>query len=69
MRTELADLFWQLRLVHVVEYVALQQDELVSILVEHLLTSELDGRRRPKLGKLVQQAGFPHVKTFEGSCL
>ncbi len=25
-----------------------------------------EGDRRAKLGKLVQQAGFPHIKTFEG---
>nr|WP_267934279.1 ATP-binding protein [Paenibacillus profundus] len=48
------------------EYVALQQNEQVSMLVEQLLTAELDGRRRAKLGKLVQQAGFPNIKTFEG---
>lgn len=62
MRTDLADLCRQLRLAHVVEYVALQQDEQVSGWVEQLLTAELDGRRRAKLGKLVQQAGFPHIK-------
>lgn len=53
-------------LAHVLEYVELQQEEQVSGLVEQLLTAELDGRRRAKLGKLVQQAGFPNIKTFEG---
>ncbi|MBN3525182.1 IS21-like element helper ATPase IstB [Paenibacillus apiarius] len=66
MRADLTDLCRQLRLAHVVEYVVLQQDEQVSGWVEQLLTAELDGRRRAKLGKLVQQAGFPHIKTFEG---
>lgn len=66
MQTDLADLCRQLRLAHVVEYVALQQDKQISRWVEELLTAELDGRRRSKLGKLVQQAGFPHIKTFEG---
>lgn len=66
MRTDLADLCRQLRLAHVVEYVAQQQDEQVNGLVEQLLAAELDGRRRAKLGKLVQQAGFPHLKTFDG---
>lgn len=66
MRTELVDLCRQLRLAHVVDHVALQQDEQVKSMVEQLLTAELDGRRRAKLGKLVQQAGFPHIKTFEG---
>lgn len=66
MNTELLDLCRQLRLAHVVEYVTLQQNEQVGKIVEQLLTAELDGRRRAKLGKLVQQAGFPHIKTFEG---
>lgn len=61
MRTELVDLCRQLRLAHVVDHVALQQDEQVKSMVEQLLTAELDGRRRAKLGKLVQQAGFPHI--------
>lgn len=36
------------------------------VLFFEILSAELDGRRRAKLGKLVQQAGFPHIKTFEG---
>lgn len=63
---ELADLCRQLRLAHVVDYVSLQQNEQLRSLAEQLLAAELDGRRRAKLGKLVQQAGFPHIKTFEG---
>lgn len=65
MQTDLADLCRQLRLAHVVEYVAHQQDKQISRWVEELLTAELDGRRRSKLGKLVQQAGFPHIKTLK----
>jgi len=63
---ELADLCRQLRLAHVVDYVSLQQNEQLRSLAEQLLAAELDGRRRAKLGKLVQQAGFPHIKTFDG---
>ena len=66
MQKELVDICRQLRLAHVVDYVAQQQDEATHKLVEQLLMAELDGRRRAKLGKLVQQAGFPHIKTFDG---
>ncbi|WP_338555580.1 IS21-like element helper ATPase IstB [Paenibacillus sp. KS-LC4] len=66
MRPELADLCRQLRLAHVVDYVAQQQDEQTQVLVEQLLLAEREGRRRARLGKLVQQVGFPHLKTFEG---
>lgn len=66
MKPELADLCRQLRLAHVVDYVAQQQNEQTQVLVEQLLLAEREGRRRARLGKLVQQAGFPHLKTFEG---
>ena len=66
MATELADLCRQLRLAHVMDYVSLQQNDEIQSIVEQILSAELDGRRRAKLGKLVQQAGFPHIKTFEG---
>lgn len=66
MAAELADLCRQLRLAHVMDYVSLQQNEELRSMVEQILSAELDGRRRAKLGKLVQQAGFPHIKTFEG---
>ncbi|WP_127573277.1 IS21-like element helper ATPase IstB, partial [Paenibacillus xylaniclasticus] len=66
MATELSDLCRQLRLAHVMDYVLVQQNEEIQNIVEQILSAELDGRRRAKLGKLVQQAGFPHIKTFEG---
>lgn len=66
MKPDLAELCRQLRLAHVVDYVAQQQDEQTYALVERLLVAEREGRRRARLGKLVQQAGFPHLKTFEG---
>lgn len=65
MGRDLTELCRQLRLAHVVDYVA-QQDEEMSEWVEKLLLAEREGRRRAKLGKLVQQAGFPHLKTFDG---
>lgn len=67
MQKEIIELCCQLRLAHVAGYVENQSDEHVSKLVEQLLTAELDGRRRAKLRKLVGQAGFPHIKTFEGT--
>ncbi|MBY0054147.1 ATP-binding protein [Brevibacillus agri] len=66
MPIELGNLCRQLRLAHVVDYVSSQQNEQIRSIVEQILIAELDGRRRAKLGKLVQQAGFPHIKTFEG---
>lgn len=66
MSYDLAELCRQLRLAHVVEYVNEQKDEGVRDLIEQLLVAEKEGRRRAKLGKLVQQAGFPHLKTFDG---
>ena len=62
---DLTDLCRKLRLAHVAEYIGSQQDEGIRSLAEQLLVAELDGRRRAKLGKLVQQACFPHIKTFE----
>lgn len=66
VKADLTELCRQLRLAHVVDFVARQKDEQVQTLVEQLLVAECEGRRRAKLGKLVQQAGFPHVKTFDG---
>lgn len=65
-RSDLIELCRQLWLAHVMEYVAQQQDEQISELMEKLLLAECEGRRWAKLGKLVQQAGFPHLKAFNG---
>jgi hypothetical protein len=65
-QADLTELCRQLRLAHVVDYVTQQEDKHVQELVEKLLVAEREGRRRSKLGKLVQQAGFPHLKTFDG---
>ncbi|MFC3788065.1 hypothetical protein ACFOQM_04565 [Paenibacillus sp. GCM10012307] len=58
MKPDLAELCRQLRLAHVVEYVAQQQDEQTRELVERLLLAEREGRRRDRLGKLVGQRDF-----------
>ena len=65
MSTTLTDICRQLRLAHIVETVKERNDSTLAELVEGLLNSELEGRRRAKLGKLVANAGFPHIKTFE----
>lgn len=65
-QVNLTELCRQLRLAHVVDYETEQNDQQLQLLVEKLLLAEWDGRRRSKLGKLVQQAGFPHLKTSEG---
>lgn len=66
MSTALADICRQLRLAHVVETVKERNDGALAQVVEGILAAELEGRRRAKLGKLVTNAGFPHIKTFEG---
>jgi DNA replication protein DnaC len=66
MSQPLSELCRQLRLAHIVEAVSQQADPQISAIVEQMLTAELEGRRRAKLGKLVSSAGFPHIKTWEG---
>lgn len=66
MSTALVDMCRQLRLAHVVETVKERNDGALAEVVESILAAELEGRRRAKLGKLVTNAGFPHIKTFEG---
>ncbi len=66
MSTSLVNICRQLRLAHIVETVNDRNDESLEKLVEGILTAELEGRKRAKLGKLVANAGFPHLKTFEG---
>ncbi|SFF45333.1 hypothetical protein SAMN04487969_14139 [Paenibacillus algorifonticola] len=58
MGTDLTELCRQLRLAHVVEYVAQQQDEQMNELVERLLVAEKEGRRRAKLGSSCSRRGF-----------
>lgn len=62
MNQTIADMCKQLRLAHIAD--SIPEEDIQS--VERILTMELEGRRRSKLNKLVHQAGFPHIKTFEG---
>ena len=66
MNKTLTDICRQLRLAHIVETVKERNDSVLAEMVEGILTAELEGRKRAKLGKLVTNAGFPHIKTFEG---
>lgn len=66
MSTTLAEMCRQLRLAHIAESVQSRNDQQVCSLIEEFLKVELEGRKHSKLNKLVHQAGFPHLKTFEG---
>jgi DNA replication protein DnaC len=66
MSTTLTDICRQLRLAYIVETVKERNDSVLTETIEGILTAELEGRKRAKLGKLVGIAGFPHLKTFEG---
>lgn len=65
MNTTLVDICKQLRLAYIAEIVNNKNDKNLAEIVEKLLTSEIEGRKHAKLGKLVATAGFPHIKTFE----
>lgn len=66
MATELADLCRQLRLAHVVDYVTLQQNDQISNIVEQILSAELDGRRRAKLGSSFNRPDFHTLRPSRG---
>ena len=66
MSSALSDLCRQLRLAYVADTVERHADQSMTTTVQAVLTAELEGRRRAKLNKLVNTAGFPHMKTFEG---
>lgn len=62
----LTDICRQLRLAYISETVQNHPDKQVAEVVENILIAELEGRKRAKLNKLVNTAGFPHLKTFDG---
>ena len=66
MTQTLAEMCRQLRLAHITEALGVQQDEQLIRLAEEILSTELEGRKRSKLNKLVHQAMFPYLKTFGG---
>ena len=66
MTQTLAEMCRQLRLAHIIEALELRNDEQLIRLTEEILSAELEDRKRSKLNKLVHQAMFPHIKTFDG---
>lgn len=66
MGVTLTDMCRQLRLAYIAETIHNHPDQQVAAVVETILMTELEGRKRAKLGKLVNTAGFPHIKTFDG---
>lgn len=66
MGLTVTDVCRQLRLAYIAEAVNSNPDKEVAGIVENVLRGELEGRKRAKLSKLVNTAGFPHIKTFDG---
>lgn len=54
----------QLKLAYVNDLIA-SSDEHLKDYTYKLLTSEIEGRKRAKLGKLLRDSNIPHIKTFE----
>jgi DNA replication protein DnaC len=61
----LIDLCKQLRLGHVGELIS-SSDDTFKEYFHKLLSAEIEGRKRAKLGKLLKASNVPHIKTFEG---
>lgn len=66
MGVTLTDICRQLRLAYIADTVHNHPDKQVAAVIENILIAELEGRKRAKLNKLVNTAGFPHIKTFDG---
>ena len=57
----------QLKLAYVNDLIASSDDKLREY-TYNLLTAEVEGRKRAKLGKLLRDSNIPQIKTFEGYC-
>ena len=66
MTLGVSDLCRQLRLAYISDALTQKADPELSQLVAGLLQSEIDGRQRMKLNRLIHKADFPQIKTFEG---
>ena len=55
----------QLKLAYVNDLISSSEDNLKDYTYK-LLTTEIEGRKRAKLGKLLRDSNIPHIKTFEG---
>jgi DNA replication protein DnaC len=55
----------QLKIAYVSDIIR-EYDESTKELIYELLNAEIEGRKRAKLGKLIQSSNLPQIKTFEG---
>lgn len=55
----------QLKIAYVSDII-IEYDESTKELIYELLNAEIEGRKRAKLGKLIQSSNLPQIKTFEG---
>ncbi len=63
--TSIQELCKQLRLAYINDMIAASDDKHKEY-VHKLFSSEIEGRRRAKLGKLMKDSNIPQIKTFEG---
>ncbi len=55
----------QLKIAYVSDIIKTYDESTKNIIYE-LLNAEIEGRKRAKLGKLIQSSNLPQIKTFEG---
>jgi len=55
----------QLKIAYVSDVIKAHDESTKNIIYE-LLNAEIEGRKRAKLGKLIQSSNLPQIKTFEG---
>ncbi len=63
--TSIQELCKQLRLAYINDVISGSDDEHKEY-VYKLFSSEIEGRREAKLGKLMRDSNIPQIKTFEG---
>lgn len=61
---QLTDVCKQLKLAYINDMLA-NSDETLKGLVYDMLTAEIEGRKRARLGKLLKTSNIPQIKTFE----
>lgn len=62
--TELTDACKQLKLAYINDMLS-KSDETLRAFVYDLLSTEIEGRKRARLGKLLKDSNIPQIKTFE----
>lgn len=63
--TMIFELCKQLKIAYISDIIR-EYDESTKELIYELLNAEIEGRKRAKLGKLIQASNLPQIKTFEG---